>query len=132
MTARIQAGSKGLKRQLASIKAEEQRASTWLIRISLFLLVLGWAYSEYASDKQLGAPRGRRNGAGRGKKQGGTAVDLKPFLLAAGAVLGAIRLLLRFYFMRRTKVIEESLLSDEDARPATERRRKKPSRQSTS
>lgn len=80
-------GRKSLKRELAVIKAEEQRASTWLVRISLFLLVLGWAYSEYASNTST-TPRTRTAGASARKKQAATAggtVDLKPILLATGA-----------------------------------------------
>ncbi|TKA51701.1 hypothetical protein B0A53_05406 [Rhodotorula sp. CCFEE 5036] len=114
MVARARTGRKSLKRELAAIKAEEQRASTWLVRISLFLLVLGWAYSEYASNTSA-TPRTRTAGASARKKQGaaaGTAFDLKPILLATGAALGGVRLLLRFYFMRRAKGIEETLLSD--------------------
>lgn len=80
-------GRKSLKRELAAIKAEEQRASTWLVRISLFLLVLGWAYSEYASNTST-TPRTRTAGASARKKQAaaaGSTVDLKPILLATGA-----------------------------------------------
>ena len=87
MVARARTGRKSLKRELAAIKAEEQRASTWLVRISLFLLVLGWAYSEYASNTSA-TPRTRTAGASARKKQGaaaGTAFDLKPILLATGA-----------------------------------------------
>lgn len=79
-------GHKSLKRELAAIKAEEQRASTWLVRISLFLLALGWAYSEYASNTST-TPRTRTPASARKNQAAaaGSPVDLKPILLATGA-----------------------------------------------
>lgn len=83
MDVRPRSGRTSLKRELATIKAAERRASTWLIRVSLFLLVLGWAYNEYyasrPSDARRTTPTGRARLADRGD------LDLKPFLLGAGA-----------------------------------------------
>lgn len=85
MVARARSDRKGLKRELAAIKAEEQRASTWLVRISLVLLLLGWAYSEYASNTSA-TPRTRTTASARKKQAvGAGTADLKPFLLATGA-----------------------------------------------
>ncbi|GAA5962029.1 hypothetical protein JCM8115_002888 [Rhodotorula mucilaginosa] len=112
MVARARTGRKSLKRELAAIKAEEQRASTWLVRISLFLLVLGWAYSEYASNTSA-TPRTRTAGASARKKQGaaaGTAFDLKPILLATGAALQAAKAQMGALFSRPTEPDYDSYL----------------------
>ncbi|GAA5861755.1 hypothetical protein JCM3774_002694 [Rhodotorula dairenensis] len=121
-------GRKGLKRELATLQAEERRASTWLIRLSLVLLLLGWAYNEYASRKVH--VRGRAPRSGPASRSSHRDFDLKPVLLGAGAALGGVRLLLRFHYLRRTKVIEESLLSDGAAETSDDGRGKRSSKKS--
>ncbi|GAA6049653.1 hypothetical protein JCM3770_005053 [Rhodotorula araucariae] len=44
---------RALKRALKELNAREQLASTWLVRLGLFLALASWAYDEYYADEQL-------------------------------------------------------------------------------
>ncbi|POY74799.1 hypothetical protein BMF94_2072 [Rhodotorula taiwanensis] len=122
---------KELKAELAGIRAAESRASTWLVRVSLFLLVLGWAYSEYLARSQPAATQRTSRHSNKGSAEAaGAAYDPKPVLLGAGAVLGAVRIALRFYFTRASKAIEEALLEmqPEGSAAAGKKRRSDPAK----
>lgn len=59
-----------LQRALEAIGADERRTNTWLVRISLVLLLAAWAWQEYA-----GRPQPSSRGKGRtGDEAGGARV----------------------------------------------------------
>lgn len=128
------ASHKAHKRQLAELRRDEQRCSTWLVRISLFLLVLGWAYGEYVASSSSSSSTGRTTKrSSTGARQSGVssaAFDTKTLLLGAGAVyeghiflflqdnlrahasansLGAVHLSLKWYFMRKRRPLGQFL-----------------------
>ncbi|BGP39866.1 hypothetical protein JCM10449v2_003821 [Rhodotorula kratochvilovae] len=105
---------RALKRALKELKAREQLASTWLVRLGLFLALAAWAYDEYyAGDAGSGA-KGRMDAQGRGKQ----------LMLWVGGAMAAAKLALRWYFMRERRDLDEQLLSD-DAEAAEERHPRK-------
>lgn len=57
--------SKAHKKALKALQAREQLASKWLIRLSLFLALLGWVYDEYAGDRAR-ERTGKSEGGGAG------------------------------------------------------------------
>ncbi|KAK4333885.1 hypothetical protein RTBOTA2_002613, partial [Rhodotorula toruloides] len=92
-----------LQRALKSIEADERRTNTWLVRISLILVLAAWAWQEYAGRTQ---PRSRRRGRA-GDEAGGARV-----FVWAGAAMAVLKLATRWYFVRARRTIDERLLED--------------------
>ncbi|GAA5943849.1 hypothetical protein JCM3775_000212 [Rhodotorula graminis] len=95
---------KALKRALKELKTREQLASTWLVRIGLFLALAAWAYDEYYSSRAASTTRSRS------KETQGAA---KQLLLYVGGAMGVVKLALRWYFTRERRELEERTLEDE-------------------
>ncbi|GAA6022571.1 hypothetical protein JCM10207_006589 [Rhodosporidiobolus poonsookiae] len=62
--------AKALKRSLKALQASEKAASTWLVRLSLFVALASWAFSEYYS----GSTGTQGKAAGKGASAAGTQV----------------------------------------------------------
>lgn len=56
---------KALKRALKELKAREQLASTWLVRLGLFLALAAWAYDEYYGRVASGTQKAPAQGTGK-------------------------------------------------------------------
>jgi len=59
---------KALKRALRELKVREQLASTWLVRLGLFLALAAWAYDEYYSSTAPASRTSSKGGQGAAKQ----------------------------------------------------------------
>ncbi|GAA5848106.1 hypothetical protein JCM9279_007455 [Rhodotorula babjevae] len=60
---------KALKRALKELKVREQLASTWLVRLGLFLALAAWAYDEYYPSRAAPTSRSSSKGEQGAAKQ---------------------------------------------------------------
>ncbi|GAA5904137.1 hypothetical protein JCM8208_003457 [Rhodotorula glutinis] len=90
---------RALKRALKDLKTREQLASTWLVRLGLFLALAAWAYDEYYSSRAAPTSRSSAKGGQGAAKQ----------LL----LMGVAKLALRWYFTRERRELDERVLEDD-------------------
>ncbi|GAA6027369.1 hypothetical protein JCM8097_007801 [Rhodosporidiobolus ruineniae] len=96
--------AKNLQRQLKAIQQHEQLVATWLVRLSLAIGLAAWAYEQWSTG-------GWNTQRTRGRKADkGGALDGKQVFVWVGAAMGVLRLLIRWHFGRKRKVIDEQLL----------------------
>ncbi|GAA5873894.1 hypothetical protein JCM8547_008633 [Rhodosporidiobolus lusitaniae] len=110
---------KALQRASKELKKQEARVATWLLRLAFVLMLGGWAFEQWAGDAFEPTGRGRRAKAKAG------AVVGKQALVWVGGAMGVVRLLVRWYFVQRQKVIDEELLELEPEAPPPKKKKVK-------
>ncbi|GAA5842565.1 hypothetical protein JCM11251_004905 [Rhodosporidiobolus azoricus] len=113
---------KQLKRSLKRLQAQEAVVATWLLRIGLVLALASWAWEQRGNLWAGAAVKGVR---GRAGKRVAEEAGKKAFVWV-GAAMGVLRLAVRFYFIRKRRVLDDELLELEPVKPDPTKKKSRP------